>query len=44
MKDIFLDGGLDPPHGIGGKSEPTVGIEAPYRLHHAHISFGDKIA
>src|SRR5690349_16660909 len=37
-QDIFLYGSFDPPHGIGGKTNPALWIEAPYRLHQANIS------
>jgi hypothetical protein len=42
MQDIFLNGGANPPHGIGGQAKAAIGVKALDRLHHAHIAFGDQ--
>ena len=40
-QDVFLDRGLDPPHGVGREPEALFGLEALDRLHQADIAFGD---
>ncbi len=40
-QDVFLDGGLDPPHGVGGEPEALLGLEALDRLHQADIALGN---
>ena len=42
-QDVFLDRGLDPPHGVGREPEALVGLEALDRLHQADIAFGDDL-
>ena len=43
VQDVFLDGGADPPHGVGGEPEAAVGVEALDRLHQADIALGDDL-
>jgi hypothetical protein len=43
-QDVFLDRGLDPPHGIGGEAEAALGLELLHGLHQADIAFGDDLA
>ena len=43
-QDVFLDRGLDPPHGVGREAEALLGLEALHRLHQADIAFGDHFA
>ena len=38
-----MDGRLDPPHGIGGKPETLLGLEAFDRLHQADMAFRDHV-
>ena len=42
-QDVFLDGRLDPPHGIGGEPEALLGLEAFDRLHQADMAFRDYV-
>src|SRR5712692_7984280 len=42
-QDVFLDRGLDPPHGVGGETEPLVGLEALDRLHQGDIALRDHL-
>jgi hypothetical protein len=43
-QDVFLDGGLDPPHRVGGEPKALVGVETLDRLHEADIAFGNHLA
>ena len=43
MQDVFLDGRADPPHRVGRKAEPAVGVEFLRCLHQPDIPFGDQI-
>lgn len=43
-QDIFLDRGLDPPHGIGRQAEAAFRIELLDGLHEADIAFGNDFA
>src|SRR6266567_6742431 len=43
-QDEFLDGRLDPPHGVGGKSEAPLGLEAFDCLHQADMTFRDQVS
>ena len=38
-QDKLLNGGLDPPHGIGGKFETLVWLKSLHRLHEANVAF-----
>ena len=42
-EDILGDRSADPPHGIGGEPEATVGVEFPDRLHQADVAFRDQV-
>ena len=43
-QDVFLDRGLDPPHGIGGQPEAALRLEFLDGLHQADIALGDHLA
>ena len=43
-QDVFLDRGLDPPHGIGGEAEAALRFEFLDGLHQADIAFRDDFA
>ena len=38
-QDVFLDGGLDPPHRVGGQPEPLLRLKPLHGLHQADIAF-----
>jgi hypothetical protein len=40
-QDVFLDRGLDPPHGVGGQPETALRIEFLDGLHQPDIALGD---
>ena len=40
-QNVFLDRGLDPPHGVGRKPEALLGLESLDRLHQADIALGN---
>jgi hypothetical protein len=42
-QDVFLNGGLDPPHCVGGEAEAFVRLEPLHRLHQADIAFRDDL-
>ena len=43
MQDIFLDGGADPPHGVGREPEAALRVEALHGLHQADIALRDDL-
>ena len=40
-QDVFLNRGLDPPHGVGREPKTLIGLEPLDRLHQTDIAFGD---
>ena len=43
-QDVFLDRGLDPPHGVGGQPEAALRLEFLDCLHQADIALRDHLA
>ena len=43
MEHVLLDRRPDPPHGVGGETEPALRIEPGKRPHQADIALGDQI-
>src|SRR5262249_41174106 len=43
-ENIFLNGGADPPHSVGGETEALVGGEALDRLHKPNAALEDPLA
>jgi hypothetical protein len=41
LQDVFLDRGLDPPHGVGRQPEAALRIEFLDSLHQPDIALGD---
>ena len=42
-QDVLLNRRLDPPHGVGGKTEAFFRLETLHRLHQADIAFRDDL-
>src|SRR5512135_1326089 len=42
-QDVFLDGGTDPPHRVGGKTKALVRFEALNGLHETDIALRDNL-
>ena len=40
---MSLDRCPDPPHGVGGETEPALGLELSKRLHQTDVALGDQI-